>query len=62
VEAKRFGGSTPDSNTWNMIKKYVLCELIDQKAERCEKFRTALLETESKTLAEATSNTYWASG
>jgi ribA/ribD-fused uncharacterized protein len=59
---KRIANNLGDDQAWSIVKEDVMTELISIKSENCPEFKTALIESEDKYLAEATGNSYWASG
>jgi ribA/ribD-fused uncharacterized protein len=62
-EIKKIANKLNDEDrAWQLIRYDVMKELISIKTETCPEFKTALLESEDKNLAEATGNLFWASG
>ena len=62
--AKSLSKSIPQANRieWEKKNTDVMEEIIFAKAEQVPEFRQALLETDGDILAEATADTFWASG
>lgn len=62
--AKSLSKSIPQANRieWEKKNTDVMEEIIFAKAEQVQEFRQALLETDGDILAEATADTFWASG
>ena len=51
-----------DNTKWMEISLDVMAEIQETKADQCEPFRRALLESGTKVLAEATNDSFWATG
>jgi ribA/ribD-fused uncharacterized protein len=61
-DVKLISNKLKDNREWEMVRYDVMKDLISIKSQVCPEFKTALIESEDKYLAEATSNQYWASG
>jgi ribA/ribD-fused uncharacterized protein len=60
--AKKLGNNIPNAQSWDLVKKSVMEDLIEQKINKCPSFKEALILSENKYLVEATGDLYWASG
>ena len=63
-KAKKLSEEVPAefTKTWETSNTTVMRELISLKATQIDEFKTALIQSSGKHLAEATSDTFWASG
>ena len=55
VEAREISSKAPRDihNNWHSIKVCVMCEILYVKADFCEEFKSALLDTAGRRLVEA---------
>lgn len=61
-DAKKAGDEIAEDEAWDLVKKNVMTSLVNEKVRSCEEFRTSLIASKGYTLAEATSDSYWACG
>ena len=61
-EAKKIGDSVVVSQSWETDKLKTMDEVIRLKLDQCTAFKTELLKTGKKTLAESTRDRFWGTG
>ncbi len=58
----RKGISREEAESWEGHSEKIMRDLLESKAENCPHFRETLIKSGTKILAEATGNTFWATG